>query len=126
MPNYFDVDNMYCGAVKRGDIFLYEKNKGHELAALVLQDNVLNDGLPTVVCAHIEPHKKGDEIFVNEVMLPKNENGLGKDGLCLLHKIMTVDRRLIVAKKGELNEARMKEVFHALDINLGRFRDFKK
>lgn len=118
----FDLDNMYCGAISRGDIFLYEGGGGEQVV-LVLQDSVLNDGLPTVVCAIIEPYKKSDKVFVNEVLLSKQETGLGRDGICMLHKIITLDRRGIVAKKGEIKKERLQEIYQALDANLGRFRD---
>lgn len=123
MSEHFDFDKMYCGAVRRGDVFLYETNKDGERAAVVLQDNVLNDGLPTVVCAAIEPQVKGEKVFANEVLLPGEETGLGKIGLCMLHKVYTIERQRLVAKKGELQPARLKEIYKALDVNLGRFRD---
>lgn len=118
----FDLDKMYCGAIRRGDIFLVDKD-GREVAVVVLQDNVLNEGLPTVVCAKIVPYRKSEEVLVNEILLKKNETGLGKDGICMLHKILTVDRRNMVAKKGELKFDRLQEVFKKLDVTLGRFRD---
>ena len=121
----FDLDNMYCGAIRRGDIFLHEEIKGKEIPVVVLQDNILNDGLPSVVCALLVPHKKGQEVFANEVCLKSDETGLGKDALCQLHKIVTMDRRGMVAKKGELSVPRLQEVYHALDVNCGRFRDQK-
>jgi len=123
MGEHFDFDKMYCGAVRRGDVFLYETDKGEERAVAVLQDNVLNDGLPTVVGAAIEPQAKGEKVFANEVLLHSEETGLGKDGICMLHKVYTIERQRLVAKKGELQVARLQEIYKALDVNLGRFRD---
>ena len=91
--------------------------------AVVLQDDILNEGLPTVICAMVEPYKVGEEVFPNEVMLEKKVTGFDKDGICMLHKIITVDRRKMIAKKGELSQEKLFEVLEALDINLGRFRD---
>ena len=122
MVSDFDIENMYCGAIRRGDILLSNFNK-EEQAVLVLQENILNQSLPTVVCALIEPIRKYEEIFPNEILLEKKETGLGKDSICMLHKIFTVQRHLIFAKKGELDLKRMKEIYKALNINLGRFRD---
>ena len=119
----FDLDNMYCGAIRRGDVFLYGGDPGGDKTVLVLQDSVLNDGLPTVVCASIEPYKKGEEVFSNEVLLLGSETGLGKDGICMLHRLITADRRSMLAKKGELKEDRLQDILGALDVNLGRFRD---
>ncbi|MCB9798415.1 type II toxin-antitoxin system PemK/MazF family toxin [Candidatus Nomurabacteria bacterium] len=122
MEAAFDIDNMYCGVIERGDIFLYESKKG-EKAVVVLQDNVLNEGLSTIVCAILEPREKGDHVFANEVLLVAAENGLGVDALCKLYKIETLDRRGIIAKKGELSSERLFDIYRALDINCGRFRD---
>lgn len=118
----FDLDKMYCGKIRRGDLFIYEVNDEEKLA-VVLQDDILNEGLPTVVCAMVEPYKAGEEVFPNEVILEKKVTGLDKDGICMLHKIITVDRRKMIAKKGELSQEKMVEVLEALDVNLGRFRD---
>ena len=123
----FDLDKMYCGAIRRGDIFIYEEiGLKKEKVVLILQEDILNQGLPTVVCAAIEPYRKGEAVFENEVLLKKDETGLGKNGICMLHKISTLDRRVLISKKGELAKEKLKEVYEALDVNLGRFRDRKK
>ncbi|TAN32651.1 type II toxin-antitoxin system PemK/MazF family toxin [Patescibacteria group bacterium] len=119
-----ESENMYCGAIKRGEVFICDL-AGKKAWALVLQDNVLNGCLPTVVCAPIEPRKKTDRLYINEVVLPGVETGLGKDGICLPYKIISIDRRRIIAKKGEVSKEKMAEVYQALDITLGRFRDKK-
>ena len=119
----FDLDKMYCAAIRRGDIFVYEDKNDKKRIVLIIQDDVLNQSFPTVVCASIEPYKKSSSVFDNEVLLKDEETGLGKDGLCMLHKIITLDRRGLIAKKGELTKEKLREVFKAFDINLGRFRD---
>ncbi len=116
------AENMYCGAIKRGDILLCQNND-QEMAVTAIQDDILNQSLPTVIGALITPYKKDDPKFVNEVILKKEETGLDKDGVCFLHKIVTVDRRQIIAKKGELKPACLQKIYHALDITLGRFRE---
>ena len=50
----FDLDKMYCGKIRRGDLFICEVSSKEKLV-LVLQDDILNEGLPTVVCAEIAP-----------------------------------------------------------------------
>lgn len=127
----FDLDKMYCGAIRRGDVFLYEEDgpltrsgePAQDKPVIVLQEDILNQGLPTVVCASVEPYEKGEEIFPNEVLLLAGETGLGKDGICMLHKILTIDRRYMIAKKGELKPEKLQEIYRALEVNLGRFRD---
>ena len=118
-------DNMYCGAIRRGDVLLClgEKDKDKEYLVVVLQDDILNQTLPTIICAPIAPRGKNEEIFVNEMLLKKHETGLGGDGICFLHKIFTINRRQVVAKKAELKEERLQELYKALDVTLGRFRD---
>ncbi len=123
MNNKFNLDKMYCGAIRRGDIFVVESKQKIKKVVIVLQEDILNQGLPTVVCALVKPYSKKRKVFPNEVLLKSNETGLGIDSLCLLYNIETIDRRMLIAKKGELTKKRLKQLFIALDINLGRFRD---
>ncbi|PLX28782.1 hypothetical protein C0581_00955 [Candidatus Parcubacteria bacterium] len=116
------LDNMYCAAIRRGDVVLCSE-KDKEQLYVVLQDDVLNQSLPTMVCVPVEIYKKGDEVLVNEVLLKKGETGLGSDSVCFLHKVITIERVHVVAKKAELKKERVQELLHALDITLGRFRD---
>lgn len=125
----FNIDKMYCGVIRRGDVFLCEynfslvNNDKEEKTIVVLQDDVLNEGLPTVVVAMIEPYQEGDDVFANEVLLASDESGLGVAGICMAHKILAIDRRLITEKRGFLKPFRLQDIYKALDINLGRFRD---
>ena len=116
-------DNMYCGAIRRGDIVLCIDSQSKEDYFVVLQDDILNQSLPTIICSRIEKYKKGEQIFVNEVLLSKEETGIGREGVCFLHKVETIVRTRVLSKKGELKAERIQELLHALDITLGRFRD---
>lgn len=118
----FNLDNMYCGAIRRGDVILAGVGK-EESALVALQDFALNETLSTILCAPIKPHKKDSAVYVTDVLLPAKETGFGKDGVCLLYKIVPIDRRSIIAKKGELSVEKLQELFQALDIIFGRFRD---
>ena len=120
----FNLDNMYCGAIRRGDIILVGSGKD-EAAMVALQDYALNETLHTILCAPIKPHRKDTHVYVTDVVLPAEETGLGKDGVVILYHIAPVDRRAIIAKKGELPPEKLHELFHALDVSLGRFRDKK-
>jgi len=119
-----DSDKMYCGTINRGDIFLY-KNEDQEKMAVVLQDTVLNCGLPSVVCAPVDLEKKRDEVFANEVLLKKEDTNSDVEGICMLHKVVTIQRVNVFKKKGSLSKDKLNEIYFALDINLGRFRDHK-
>ena len=118
-----DFDKMYCGAIKRGDVLWCEIEKGKEGLVVALQDDVLDQSLPTVVCALIKPVEKNEEVLVNEVFLNKSELGVKKDGICMLHRIFTINRLKIFSEKGELKPERMKKIYWALDITLGKYRD---
>lgn len=118
----FDLDTMYCGAVKRGDIFLCRLEK-KETAVVVLQDSILNERLPTVAVVPIEPHIASAPVFKNEIVLSAKETGFGGSGICMLHKMQPISRQYLVAKKGEVSKEKLAALYAALDINLGRFRD---
>ena len=118
----FDFDKMYCGIIRRGDVILHE-SAGKELPAVILQDSVLNESISTVVCAPIIPHKKNQQVFVNEILLGADETGLGKDGVCMPHKMLAVDRRNIVSTKAELPNEKLQIIYDAVDTTFGRFRD---
>jgi len=117
-----DVDKMYCGIIKRGDIFLCEY-ANEEKIVVVLQDSVLNRSLPTVTCAIVESHEQTEDVFPNEVALDDHDLWVDRKGICMLHKVITVDRRLMLSRHGEIKEEKKEEIYRALDINLGRFRD---
>ena len=123
MNKHFDLDNMYCGIIRRGDVFVYEDKKGKKELVLILQDNILNESLQTVVCAIIEKYNKKNTVFANEVLLPKEELGFTNDKVCMLYKIETLDRRGMIMKKCEVSSERLEQIYTALEINCGRFRD---
>ena len=119
---HFDLDKMYCGHIKRGDIFLSEADN-QEKIVVVVQDNILNERLSTVLAVPLEPHRPGEPVFKNEILLKPNETNLGRASLALTHKLQAVDRRHLTAKKGELDPAKLSALYAALDITLGKFRD---
>lgn len=117
-----DIDSVYCGAIKRGDIFLV-KNHHHDQVVVVVQDDILNERLDTVLAIPVEPVKAGDVVFKNEIVLTKKETSFGKSGLCKPYRIMPVDRHYMASKRGELSKNRLLELLACIDVNLGRFRD---
>ena len=119
---HFDLDKMYCGHIKRGDIFLVEV-AGAENLVIVVQDNILNERLGTVLAVPLVPHKPGDTVFTNELLLKSAETNLGRPSVAHTHKLAAVDRRHMTAKKGELHPEKLVALYAALDITLGRFRD---
>lgn len=118
----FDLDAVYCGAIKRGDILLIRENDTEE-TVIVVQDTILNERLATVLVIPIEILKPRETVYKNEFALTKAETGLGKAGLCRPYHLRAVDRHHIYIKRGELSLPRFKELLSVVDINLGRFRD---
>lgn len=122
----FDLDKMYCAAIKRGEIFLVANHDlNEENLMIVVQDNVLNERLSTVLAIPVEPHHEAGAHFKNQLLLKPSETSLGVPAVCLPQKIEAVDRRRLLAKTGELAPDRLQDLFDILDINLGRFRDQK-
>lgn len=116
-----DLDSIYCGRIKRGDIFLV-RDEG-ERTVVVVQDDILNERLSSVLVVPVEPQKAGESVFKNELLLTRHETGFGRAGLCRPYHLRAVDRHHMVAKRGELSRTRLSELLAVLDINLGRFRD---
>jgi len=118
------IDKLYCGAIKQGDVLLCEHD-GTQKHIVVLQDDLLNGSLPTVVGALLDLENERDENFANEVYLDEIDLWPQANGVCMMHKIVTVDRQTIFAKKGSLEPEKLKKVYQAMDVNMGKFRDFK-
>lgn len=119
---HYDLDKIYCAAVKRGEIFLMAADHQERLMVIV-QDNILNERLSSVLAIPLEPHHNGRPIFKNELLLKPSETSLGAPAVCLPHQIEAVDRHRILAKTGELAPERLQELYQIFDVNLGRFRD---
>ncbi|MDO8626422.1 MAG: type II toxin-antitoxin system PemK/MazF family toxin [Candidatus Magasanikbacteria bacterium] len=122
--HHFDLDRMYCAAIKRGEIFLVANHDhSEENLMIIVQDNVLNERLSTVLAIPIAPHHEAGGHFKNQFLLKPSETSLGEPAVGLPQKIEAVDRRRLLAKTGELAPDRLRDLFDVLDINLGRFRD---
>lgn len=123
MTAQFHLDKMYCAHIKRGDILVAHHEDGKEGLMVVVQENILNERLSTVMGVPLEIHKDGRTVHKNEMLLKAKETNLGKDAVCLPHKMKPYDRRYLVAKKAELLPDRLKDLYTTIDINFGRFRD---
>lgn len=123
MPE-FSIDTIYCAHIRRGDIILRLNEKTQEEDfLLVVQDNALNESIATILCFPVYPYYKGTYLHINDVLLPKEVSGLSSVGFVRTHDIHQVDRRHVVAKKGEIDAETLRSVYDAFDITLGRFRD---
>ena len=123
MATKFDLDKMYCAHIKRGDVLVVHHEDEKEGLMVVVQENILNERLSTVLGVPLEIHKVGRVVHKNEILLKAKETNLGKDAVCLPHKMIPYDRRHLVSKKAELPADRLKDLYATIDINFGRFRD---
>ncbi|MCK5320035.1 type II toxin-antitoxin system PemK/MazF family toxin [Candidatus Parcubacteria bacterium] len=93
--------------IKQADIFLADLNpvKGHEQSGyrpvLVLQNNVLNKNLNTVVIAPITSNLKADSRLTT-YFLDKNISKLNRNSIVLLFQIRTIDKERARKKISEL------------------------
>jgi mRNA interferase MazF len=82
--------------IKQRGIYLVDLNpaKGHEQSGfrpvLVMQNNVLNKNLNTVIVAPITSNLKAKGKLTTH-FLPKDKTGLDKDSVVLLFQIRTLD-----------------------------------
>ena len=120
--SHYDLDKMYCGATKRGEMFLISGDHEERLV-VVVQDNILNERLSTVLAIPLEPHPEHHPLFKNELLLKPSETSLARPAVCLVHRMEAIDRRRVLAKTGELSPERLQELFQIIDVNMGRFRD---
>lgn len=119
-----DLDKVYCAAIKRGEIFLVDNcEDGKQELMIIIQDNILNERLSSVLAVPVVPHKEGAPTYKNEMLLKPAETSLKKWALCLPHQLCAVDRHCLRAKTGELHPDRLQDLFEVMDINFGRFRD---
>jgi mRNA interferase MazF len=100
--------------IKQGDIYLADLNpiKGHEQAGLrpvlVLQNNILNKNLTTIITAPITSNLKAKGKLTT-FFLSKKISKLNKDSVALLFQIRTLDKsrfknKITSIKKENLNK----------------------
>ena len=94
--------------IRQGDIYLVDLNpvKGHEQAglrpALVVQNDILNENLSTVVIAPITSNLKAKGKLTTS-FLSKNTSHLNQDSVALLFQIRTIDKGRLGKKIVRLN-----------------------
>lgn len=106
--------------INQGDIYLANLDpvKGHEQAGLrpvlILQGNLLNSELNTVLIAPITSNMKLKG-FMTTCFLPKSKTKLKKDSLALLFQIRAIDKTRLIKEVGHISkndfiEARVKAI----------------
>ncbi len=111
------------GEVKRGDIYWVDWNtgKGSEQSglrpALVIQNDIGNKyGATTIVAALTTAPEKPYPFLVK---VTAKEGRLPRDSMINLAAILTIDKKRLGDKFGQLNEAKMAEVNEAIKSSLG-------
>lgn len=95
--------------IKQGQIYLSDLNpvKGHEQAGyrpvLVIQNDILNHNLSTVIILPITSNLKHKE-NLTVYLLNKENSSMENDSLVLLFQIRTIDKLRLKKKIGEINQ----------------------
>lgn len=95
--------------INQGDIFITDLNpiKGHEQAGLrpvlIIQNNVLNSKLNTVVIVPITSNLK-TKGFLTTFFLSKEGAKLNTDSIALLFQIRTIDKSRLQKRIGEMGK----------------------
>jgi mRNA interferase MazF len=113
---------MFIGC-KRGELYLVNWNpgRGSEQAgmrpALVIQNDIGNKHSPTTIVAACSTARAKSYPFT--VGITAKESGLAKDSTINLSQIMTIDKRRLEEKIGELSPGKMSAIDEAVKNSLG-------
>lgn len=109
--------------IKRGEIYLvdWSPGRGSEQTglrpALVLQNDTGNRYSTTTIVAAVTTAP--GKTYPFQVHLDPEECGLEKPGTVLLEQILTVDKRRLVKKIGQISQEKLYEVEKAVHNSLG-------
>jgi mRNA interferase MazF len=96
--------------INQGDIYWVNLNpiKGHEQAGvrpvLVMQNNILNRHLNTVVVAPLTSNLEAKGLMTT-YFLPAKKTELKKDSIVLLNQMRAVDKRRLVKEAGHVRKS---------------------
>jgi mRNA interferase MazF len=114
---------MAARRVKRGEIWWLDWSPGRgseqtgRRPGLVIQNDLGNEFAPTTIVAALTT--RAGRAYPVLVAISSDESGLPRDSIVNLAQILTVTKRRLSRKAGELSEDRMAEVDEALAISLG-------
>jgi mRNA interferase MazF len=106
---------------RRGEVWLINWNpaRGSEQAgsrpALVIQNNIGNEKAPTTIVAAISGSVR---IFPMNVKIDPPEGGLDLSSIVKTSQILTVDKRRLEKRIGQLTAGKMEEVNGAIKLSL--------
>jgi len=107
---------------RRGEVWLVNWNpaRGSEQAgrrpALVIQNDIGNEKAPTTIVAAISSSVK---IFPMNVKIDSTEGGLELPSIVKTSQILTVDKKRLERRLGQLSTEKMEEVNQAIKLSLG-------
>jgi len=108
---------------KRGDIYLLNWNPGRgseqigKRPALVIQNDTGNKYSPTTIVAACSTASVKAYPFI--VRVKEEESDMDKESFVNLAQIMTVDKKRLEVKLGQLSSVKMLEIDRALKVSLG-------
>jgi mRNA interferase MazF len=106
---------------KRGDVWLVNWNpgRGSEQScirpALIIQNDIGNEKSPTTVVAAISGSVK---LYPMNVAIDPREGGLHRPSIVKTSQILTVSKKRLNKKLGEISGARMEQVERAIKLSL--------
>lgn len=105
----------------RGEVWLINWNpaRGSEQAgfrpAVIIQNNIGNEKAPTTIVSAISSSVR---LYPMNVKVVPPEGGLSKASIVKTSQILTIDKRRLEKKLGELNKATMSKVDEAIRLSL--------
>ena len=77
--------------------------QGGKRPVLVISNDAVNKNLPIFTCIPFSSLKENEKVYPTEVFLKKEESGLNKDSVLMIHQIRTVSiKRIINSKINEI------------------------
>jgi len=94
--------------------------QGKTRPVLVISEEEINNVLPVVNVLPLTSLKEGRRIYPNEVLISKTKNGLDKDSIVLCYQIRALDKKRLIKKLSEIDDANIQEeIIEALSFQLG-------
>ena len=110
--------------IKRGDIYYADfspgvcSEQGGTRPVLIVQNDVGNKYNPTVIAAAITSQKYKTQLPTH-IRVHEENCGLQKDSIVLLEQVRTIDKKRLKERMGNLPQAEMERVDHALSVSFG-------
>ena len=107
---------------KRGEVWMVNFNAGRGSEqkgirpALIIQNDIGNQYAATTIVAAITSTIKRYPVTV---VIPRGKGGLKEESMINLAQILTIDKKRLMRKMGQIEEEKIVEVGEAIKISLG-------